>query len=66
LLVFRFMAAGAGYLSLIRCRGVELQQFRQGFGSRLMKGGPQGALDGFRICASAAASLSEDAAQQLI
>jgi hypothetical protein len=31
-----------------------------------MKKGSQGALDGFRICASAVAPLSEDAAQQLI
>jgi hypothetical protein len=31
-----------------------------------MEGGSQGALDGFRICASVVASLGEDAAQQLI
>jgi hypothetical protein len=51
---------------LLWCRGVELKQFVQGFGSDLMEGGPQGALDGLQIRASAVLSLSEDAAQQLI
>jgi hypothetical protein len=43
-----------------------LQQFVQGFGSSLMEGGSQGALDGFQIGASTGAPLGEDAAQQLI
>jgi hypothetical protein len=51
---------------LIRCRGTELQQFVQGFGSSLMQRGPQAALDGFQVCSSAVASLGEKAAQELI
>jgi hypothetical protein len=51
---------------LLWYRGVKLQQFVQGFGSGLMEGGPQGALDGLQIRASAVLSLGEDAAQQLI
>jgi hypothetical protein len=66
LLVLCLMTTTAGQITLIRCRGVELQQFVQGYGSSLMKGGPQGALDGFQIGSSAVAPLGEDAAQQLI
>ena len=66
MLVLRLMPTRARQLTLIQRRGVELQQLVQGFGPSLMKGGSQGALDGFQICASAGASLGEDAAQQLI
>jgi hypothetical protein len=60
------MTAGAGQSTLIRSRGLELQQFTHGPGASLMQGGTQSALNGLQVGASAVSSLGENAAQQLI
>ena len=65
-LIPRLMSASAGQLTLIRRRRLELQQFAESAGPGLMKSSPQGALDGLQIGTSAAATLGENAAQQLI
>jgi hypothetical protein len=64
--IARLMSASAGQLTPIRRRRLELQQFPQSAGPGPMESGPQGALDGLQVGASAVATVGEKAAQQLI
>ena len=65
-LIVRLMAARTRHLTVLRSRGVVLQQLAQGGCPGRMQRAPQGVLGGFQIDSTVLPTLRKDAAQPLI